>query len=66
MYTSSFLVLGAFASSAIAQALTYSNTSFTAPLTVGTVFPISFGRGNGKPVSIAFGNSTYAFQIVGK
>lgn len=65
MYASSLLFLGAFASSTVAQAVTYSNTSFVGLATVGTVWPISFSRGNGKPVSIGFGNSTYAFQIVG-
>lgn len=62
----SLLVVGAFASSAFAQALTFSNTTFTAPVTVGSIWPISFSAGNNDPVAIAFGNTTYAFQIVGK
>jgi len=63
---SSLLFLGAFASAALAQAVTFSNTTFTAPVTVGSTWPISFSAGDGSPVALAFGNSTYAFQIVGK
>lgn len=62
----SLLVIGALASSALAQAITFSNTTFTAPVTVGAVWPISFSAGNSDPVAIAFGNTTYAFQIVGE
>ena len=61
-----FIVLGALVTSALAQAISFSNTTFTAPVTVGALFPVSFGAGNREPVSIAFGNSTYAFQVVGK
>ncbi|KAK5076952.1 hypothetical protein LTR64_005568 [Lithohypha guttulata] len=60
----SLLVLGALTSSVIGQVVTFSNTTFTAPVTVGSVWPISFGAGNRQPVSIAFGNSSYAFQVV--
>ena len=63
MYT--VAILGALASSAMAQAITFSNTTFTAPVRVGSTWPISFSAGNGEPVAIAFGNSTYAFQVVG-
>lgn len=59
------MFIGAFASTALAQAISFSNTTFTAPVTVGSTWPVSFSAGNGKPVAIAFGNSTYAFQIVG-
>lgn len=62
----SLLIVGALAGSALAQAITFSNTTFTAPVTVGSIWPISFSAGNSDPVAIAFGNTTYAFQIVGK
>lgn len=62
----SIIVLGALASSALAQsAISFSNTTFTNAVVIDAVWPISFTAGNGEPVSIAFGNETYAFQIVG-
>lgn len=61
----SFMFLGAFAATALAQAITFSNTTFTAPVKVGSTWAISFAAGNGEPVAIAFGNSSYAFQIAG-
>lgn len=60
------MFLGAFAATALAQAITFSNTTFTAPVKVGSTWPISFSAGNGKPVAIAFGNSTYGVQLVGE
>ncbi|KAK5936679.1 hypothetical protein PMZ80_011050 [Knufia obscura] len=61
----SLIVLGALAGSALAQsAISFSNTTFTTPVVVDAVWPISFTAGNNEPVAIAFGNETYAFQIV--
>lgn len=67
MYTfAKIAALGAFVTSSIAQAITFSNTTFTGPATVGQIFSVFFSRGNGNPVSILFGNTTYSFQVVGK
>lgn len=63
----SLVFLGALAGSALAQsAISFGNTTFTSAVVVDAVWPISFTAGNGEPVAIAFGNETYAFQIVGK
>lgn len=62
----SLMLLGALAGSVMSQAISFSNTTFTAPVAVGDMWSISFAKGTGDDVAIAFGNSTYAFQIVGK
>jgi len=62
----SLVFLGALAGSALAQsAISFSNTTFTNAVVVDAVWPIHFTAGNGDSVAIAFGNETYAFQIVG-
>lgn len=60
------VALSACVTSTLAQAITFSNTTFTGPATIGQVFSVFFSRGNGNPVSILFGNTTYSFQVVGK
>lgn len=62
----SLMFLGALAGSVVSQAISFSNTTFTAPVSVGDTWSISFSKGTGDDVAIAFGNGTYAFQIVGK
>lgn len=68
MHLSNLLgIVGVCAASVAAQdAISFGNTSFIAPATVGQAWPISFTAGDGTPVTIAFGNATWAFTIIGK
>lgn len=62
----SLMLLGALAGSTLSQAISYSNTTFAAPVTVGSTWPIMYSAGNGQKVAIAFGNTTNSFQVAGK
>jgi len=62
MLSLSFVAVGAFAYGAVAQSISFANTTWGS-VTVGTVWPIHWTMGDGTPVALFLGNDTWQSNI---